>query len=93
MNYEVEMVLNHQSGITHKPKSQTGIESFPSNYWLTHWHCIQVKRLRDGVMIYKAFTKTDKGEVLFIKILKDKCILITSTGNYDIDDVVVLDVS
>lgn len=93
MNYEVEMVINHQSGITHKPKSQTGIDSFPRNYWLTHWHCIQVKRLRDGVMIYKAFTKTDKGEVLFIKILKDKCILITSTGNYDIDDVVVLDVS
>ena len=95
MNYEIEMLLNTQSGLIEKPQSQTGLLSYPRNYMTQFWNVIRVRRLKDNVLIYKNFTKTDKGDVLFIRIdcprdEPKKCILITSTGKYDIDDVAVL---
>jgi len=68
MNYEIEMLLNIQSGFTEKPQSQTGLLAYPRNYMTNFWNVIRVKRLKDNVIIYKNFTKTDKGDVLFIKI-------------------------
>jgi hypothetical protein len=95
MNYEIEMLLNIQSGFTEKPQSQTGLLSYPQNYMTNFWNVIRVKRLKDNVLIYKNFTKTDKGDVLFIRIEcpkneVTKCMLVTSVGKFDIDDVTVL---
>lgn len=95
MNYEIEMLLNTQSGITEKPQCQTGLLAYPRSYTTSIWSVIRVKRLKDNAIIYKNFTKTDKGDVLFIRIEGNreedfKCVIITSTGKYDIDDLIIL---
>lgn len=90
MNYEICQILNIELGIVEKPNQAIIHLKYPNNYNTRIWHCIRVKRLKDNVVLCKNYTKTDKGDVLFIKIKHDKCIIITSLGEFDIDDLDVV---
>lgn len=95
LDFIVEEVYNKTIEKRQKPRKQTGIESFPDNYDLTHWVCLKVTRLKDNQVFTKDTTKTDKGVVLHIKIINyqggyKKCMIGTCSGDYALNDLIIV---
>lgn len=96
LDFEIEEIFN-KTILTREKPHQLGFMSFPRNYMQEHWQCLKVRRLSDNVLMVKELTITDKGSILYFKFRhprgeKKICIIGTVLGEYDINDVVVLNI-
>jgi hypothetical protein len=95
MKFEILEIFNWKTVQKRKPDNQFGIVSYPQNYDTHYWQCLKVLRTKDKVKFIKDFTYTDKGLVIGFKFYGDyeskRCIVFTSSGDFDIDSLNVLE--